>query len=303
MLISVNLPVFGSYIDEVAVGLFEREELRRGMVRALLAEVRIVPADGLATVNQTRPFSSNIGLCMLVWLSQIGSSPQYGDGAIGLSFEDGVFGSRTGIFTCVALCCDRVEDREEIRALLGRAVDRAVGVDRGIALVGRDLVVQVVLGPGPVPQRDDDVALDALRPRRLRAGSSPAAIRSVQSANSVKSALRVEPGRWLLAICVMACPDWMRRSHASAEDLNSPSSFGIVRVALLPSWWQVKQPLVLMTSQPLRLALQGLRHAVAVGPGAGELALVRNLEHRIPVDRRIVFRRRRRARRHAPPSG
>ena len=46
----------------------------------------------------------------------------------------------------------------------------------------------------------------------------------------------------------MACPDWMRRAHACAEDGNSPSSFGIVRVALLPSWWQVKQPSVLMTS-------------------------------------------------------
>ena len=54
-------------------------------------------------VNQTRPFSSNIGLCMLVWLSQIGSSPQYGDGVMGFCLDDGVFGSRTSIFTWVAL--------------------------------------------------------------------------------------------------------------------------------------------------------------------------------------------------------
>ena len=40
---------------------------------------------------------------MLVWLSQIGSPPQYGDGVIGLAFEEGVFGSRTGILTWVAL--------------------------------------------------------------------------------------------------------------------------------------------------------------------------------------------------------
>jgi len=47
-------------------------------------------------VNQTRPRSSSIGLWMLVRLSQIGSRPQYGDGAIGASREDGVSGSSTG---------------------------------------------------------------------------------------------------------------------------------------------------------------------------------------------------------------
>ena len=42
---------------------------------------------------------------MLVWLSQMRSSPQYGDGGIGFDFDDGVAGSRTSIFTCVALWC------------------------------------------------------------------------------------------------------------------------------------------------------------------------------------------------------
>src|SRR5271169_2685735 len=53
--------------------------------------------------NQTRAFSSIIMLCMLVWLSQIASSPQYCDVPTGFSFDDGVFGSRTGIFTRVVL--------------------------------------------------------------------------------------------------------------------------------------------------------------------------------------------------------
>ena len=39
---------------------------------------------------------------MLVWLSQMRSSPQNGDGSIGFCFDDGVAGSRTGIFTWVA---------------------------------------------------------------------------------------------------------------------------------------------------------------------------------------------------------
>jgi hypothetical protein len=37
------------------------------------------------------------------------------------------------------------------------------------------------------------------------------------------------------AMPVIACPDWMRRSQASVEFLKVPSSFGISRVALLPS--------------------------------------------------------------------
>ena len=54
-------------------------------------------------VNQTRPFSSIIGLWMSVLLSQIGSAPQYGDGAIALPLDDGVFGSRTGCWSTPAV--------------------------------------------------------------------------------------------------------------------------------------------------------------------------------------------------------
>src|SRR5258705_10115439 len=77
-------------------------------------------------------------------------------------------------------------------------------------------------------------------------GSSPPAIRSVQSPYSAVARWASSRLRELL-MEVMACPDKMRRDQASAEDLNSPSSLGIVRVALLPSWWQVMQPLVLTT--------------------------------------------------------
>ena len=71
----------------------------------------------------------------------------------------------------------------------------------------------------------------------LAPGSSPAAMRSVQSANSLKARC-VSSRPMLLTIWVMAWPDWMRRSQASTDDLNSPSSFGIVRIALLPIAWQ-----------------------------------------------------------------
>ncbi len=50
--------------------------------------------------------------------------------------------------------------------------------------------------------------------------------------------------------------------------------------------------------EPLFLALEGDRHAVAFGARAGEKAPVRDLEHGEPVDGRVVRRRRGGARRH-----
>ena len=52
---------------------------------------------------QTRPCLSIAKLCAVVWLFQIASSPQYGDGCGGGVFAAlGVFGSRTVSFTWLA---------------------------------------------------------------------------------------------------------------------------------------------------------------------------------------------------------
>ena len=76
--ISDHFPVFGSYIESW------RPESSSG---ATFAEGRSEPAlqkagfcgARMRAVNHTRPFSSKIGLWMVVWPSQIGSSPQYGE--------------------------------------------------------------------------------------------------------------------------------------------------------------------------------------------------------------------------------
>src|SRR5205807_5873319 len=61
-------------------------------------------AGRILDVNHTRPFSSNIGLWTLAWLCQMGSSPQYGEGAASWSSAlEGVFGSRTGTLTWLAV--------------------------------------------------------------------------------------------------------------------------------------------------------------------------------------------------------
>ena len=65
-------------------------------------------------------------------------------------------------------------------------------------------------------------------------GNSPAAMRSVQSPNIASARSRPSALRPPL-ICAPAWPDWMRRSHASIELWNVPSSFGISRVPFVPS--------------------------------------------------------------------
>ena len=115
----------------------------------------------------TRACLSIAKLCALAWLVQIASSPQYGDGcAGGVLASLGVFGSRTSSLICVAVVALRIDDGHVVGAGFERAVDRPVRVHRRIAFVARDLVVQIDLRIGPVPHRDDDVALAALRPRR-----------------------------------------------------------------------------------------------------------------------------------------
>src|ERR1043166_579887 len=58
----------------------------------------------MRAANQTRDFSSSIRLCGMVCACHSFSSPQYADGAsIGVLAAGGVFGSRTGSFTVVAV--------------------------------------------------------------------------------------------------------------------------------------------------------------------------------------------------------
>src|SRR5688572_11961689 len=63
----------------------------------------------IRVVIQTRPRASNIGLWTEAWLFQIRSVPQSGEGAsisvsdLAIIMVSGVFGSRTGTFTSVAL--------------------------------------------------------------------------------------------------------------------------------------------------------------------------------------------------------
>src|SRR6202035_1052469 len=95
VLINVNLPLAGSYIDRWRLDSCSGKTCADGWLDPCLQKSGFAGGRTLA-VNQTRPFSSIIGLCVVVSLSQMGSAPQYGDGSIGAVFEVGVFVSRTG---------------------------------------------------------------------------------------------------------------------------------------------------------------------------------------------------------------
>src|SRR5262249_51516774 len=65
-------------------------------------------------------------------------------------------------------------------------------------------------------------------------GSSPLATRSVQSPKYLNGTPPNCPASRLVMFSPV-WPDWTRRCHASAPDLNSPRAAGMVRVACCPS--------------------------------------------------------------------
>src|SRR6516165_10258622 len=114
VLISVNLPLAGSYIDRWRLASFSGKTCAEGWLDPSLQKAGFVGGRTLA-VNQTRPFSSIIGLCVVVWLSQMGSAPQYGDGSIAAVFEVGVLGSRTGcLISLTELCAGSSTGRKSV---------------------------------------------------------------------------------------------------------------------------------------------------------------------------------------------
>src|SRR3954464_14580295 len=92
---SVKRPLFGSYIERWRFARSTGNTFAEGWLEPLRQNAGLSGGRTRA-VNQTRPRPSNIGLCIEVWLSQIGFGPQYGEGWSGSSEVEGVFGSRTG---------------------------------------------------------------------------------------------------------------------------------------------------------------------------------------------------------------
>ena len=86
-------------------------------------------------------------------------------------------------------------------------------------------------------------------------GSSPSAMRSVQSANIPRA--RSRPKRFIPAfIEAPRCPVCTRWSQAARAESKS-SSWSISRVMRLPSWWQSWQPCFMRSTHRAWLVIPG----------------------------------------------
>ena len=241
----------------------------------------------MRAVAHTRPRSSIIWLWVLVWLSQIGSAPQIGR----RRHRVGAVRRRVRVAHRVLHfgrdLLQRVEHRPEVGAVLRRAIKLAIRVDRRLAPVGRDQIVHVRRRAAPVPEREDEVALEALRPLRLRErklarGDAVCPVRPQREPALRADARRgVDHLRHRLARGDAPRPRFARL-HVGEVLRHRARSLGAERVA--------------------RHAAVGFHGVQPFGlrfhPTDRELAFLGDSEHGIPVDRRVVFGRRSRARRH-----
>ncbi len=200
--------------------------------------------------------------------------------------------------TCDRRMRDRIEHRHEIGRVLRRAVDLAVGVDRRVAPVGGDLVVQIVGRRAPVPQRDDHVALEPRRARRLR-------LRQLAGGDAVGPVGEILQRMLGIELADVADHDFGGRTDLHAVGPGRKRAVELAELGfdharrLVAELVAGAAALRLDVGEPHRLAAHVGGHSVALRPGAGEQALVRNFHHRVPPLRRVVLGgRSRRRRRH-----
>ena len=191
----------------------------------------------------------------------------------------------------------RVEDRHDVGRILGRAEQRAVGVDGRVAAVARDEVVQIVLLVEPVPGGDDDVALDALRPLRLR-------LRQLALGDAVRP-LAVILERHAAELAGQEV-DHLLAGLAGLHAPHPRLGGGFERPEALRD--RAGRELAELMAADAAVVLHGVEPALLGDLGrdvalAAELADRRDRQHRIPVDRRVVMRRRGRARRRRRREG
>ena len=183
----------------------------------------------------------------------------------------------------------RIDHRDVVPAVFGLAEHRAIAVDGGIALVGRDQVVQVMLLVRPVPGGHHDVAFHALRAlrglaRQLALGDAVGPIGQIGERRGAE--LAGQDVHHLLAglagldaanPCILGGRPEYRRDRARRQRSHLMAADAAI---------------VLHPPDPVDLG--DLVGNIVLG---AELARIRDPQHRPPVDGRIVLRGSGRARR------
>ena len=178
----------------------------------------------------------------------------------------------------------RIEDRHVVAGMLALPVQRPVGVDGRIAPVAGDQVVQILLVVVPVAQRDDDVALDALRPRRL--GNRQLALRDAlgpvaEILERHAAELTGGDGDHVLAGLSgldAAHPGFFVRLDRVHVELRNRAGRELAEL-------MAADAAVVLHAVEIVGDLDVVRRVLA----AEDLGL-RDLHHRVPVDRRVVLR-------------
>ena len=281
-----ELPGFRIVHGELAVGAFDGKDLRRRMIRPFSAEGRVRrPAHARGEPDPALLVEHRVVRARLAVPDRRRPPVRRRRHRVVLRRRRLRIADRHFYFARRML--HRVEDRNEIRALLGRPVDQSIGIDRGIALVARDLVVQVGGGPAPVPQADDDIALQALRPlgprgRQLARGDPIGPIGKL-----TEHPLSVEP-----ADVVRHVGHGLAGSDAPRPGFDR----GIEMAELLRNG--TRRLVAELVAGVATVGLREIEPLTLIGRFSyREFVSLRDLEHRIPVDRRVVLRRVGRARR------
>ena len=163
------------------------------------------------------------------------------------------------------------------------AVDRTAGVDPGIALVARDLVVDVAGLAAPLPHREHHVALASLRPLRLRRHfARHDAVGPLGVGRNRALAPETVDGGGHVG-CPLARDDAVRPGRLGRVEVRRVRDLARRQVAELVA----ELAALLEQVDPMGLRPHGRRDAVAVRAGARELRRVGHLHQRVPVVGRV----------------
>ena len=241
-------------------------------------------------VSQSRPRSSNIGLWTLFLLVQMGLVTPI-ERRLGHVRTRGRPGARIADRQrdLARRVAHRIQHWHVVRAGLQRPEDGSVGVDGGIAPIGGNLVVEVRLRIGPIPRRDDDVALYAFGPGRLRrhlarrdaVGPVREHLQHCLPAHTVEAGAHPRPGLARLDPPVPSVHGGLevaqfRRDLPDAEAAELMAGRAIAR---------------LHEPEELSLVLDVRRDPVSLITGPRKLVPFRHVEQRRPVTRRVILRR------------
>ena len=175
---------------------------------------------------------------------------------------------------------------------------RTIRVHRRVPLVARDGVVEIFARIGPVPLADDDIPLETLGTRRRlpRQLSRRDPVGPIgERGQHAFLAEPVEVGVHVSAAVDARPQPAVPRRRRGIERAQTRRHLARRLVAHLVAR---RARAGLDVVDPVGLAPHRFRDAIALGPGAGELTLVRDTEHGVPIIRRVVVRRRFGIRRH-----